>query len=100
MPISALAWGKACPDANFRSCTGTGVSLIPDILTLPVLDSGNLENTSSLLAVPVHSAAQAFFKIHRRFVTQAGFCFGDVGEGVLDVAAALGTVFGFSSKRR
>src|SRR3984957_20769667 len=47
-------------------------------------------------AIPLHGPAQAFFEINSRFIAQCGFSLRDVGERVLDVAAALRSVVGLA----
>jgi hypothetical protein len=59
-------------------------------------DGGGLVSDASL-PIPLHGAPQAFLEIYFGFVVEGGFGFRDVGEGVFDVAAALGGVLGLSA---
>ena len=50
----------------------------------------NRDYTHNLTSpIPFHRPSQAIFEIHLGFIAEMLFCEGDVGEGMLDVAAAL-----------
>jgi hypothetical protein len=55
------------------------------------LESGS--NRLALGGVPLYSAAEAVFEVHQDLVSQMLFRLADVGERMLDVAAALGSIF-------
>jgi hypothetical protein len=47
-------------------------------------------------AVPIYRAAKALFEVDTRLIAESGSGSGDIGEGVLNIAATLGPKFGLA----